>query len=474
MKTLANKQVYIAPYSPMSMQLAKDIDANVVGYIDKSAKAENVYKIENIKEYEYILIYSPNHYKAIYSDYIKAKIPKSKIILVSKDKSGYHYYSNKFLFALKERVKNIKLSMSQSLCSIKSIKKDDRVLLVSPDFIDINSKYLFLYMLDKELDVYIATDNKSHYDEYKKISNKVLLYPSIEYYYIASTSKIKVIERIITSDIIKSTLASSYILQLWHGIALKRLNNMNSGLDIDCVVSTSKWASENNFSKFFDTKMFLESGYPRCDVFARELTDRDYLMTDSDTLEYINQNRDKKVVVYMPTYRENSFASSPLDFEKLNEYCKANDIIFIVKMHPFELLEYFDTLQEVRLSNVIFYKAGCDIYPLLKSSDMLVTDYSSIYFDYLLANKPIVYFVYDIDEYIGSRGKFMLDFDEYSAGDRAYSLQELFDMMSKNLCTDEYRAKRERLRDILFDNHQLASESIYNHLRSISLRRLDI
>jgi CDP-glycerol glycerophosphotransferase (TagB/SpsB family) len=166
----------------------------------------------------------------------------------------------------------------------------------------------------------------------------------------------------------------------------------------------------------------------------------------------------------MPTYRENSFKSSPLDFEKLNSFCKEQSIIFIVKMHPFELLGLFDTISEIKLSNIIFYKAGCDIYPLLKSSDMLITDYSSIYFDYLLADKPIVYFVYDMAEYIASRGEFMLDFDEFTAGDRADTLEKLFEMITKNLSTDSYKSKRERLKNIFFDNNSLASQSIYNHL----------
>jgi uncharacterized protein YegL len=67
-------------------------------------------------------------------------------------------------------------------------------------------------------------------------------------------------------------------------------------------------------------------------------------------------------------------------------------------------------------------------------------------------------------EYIASRGEFMLDFDEFTAGDRADTLEKLFEMITKNLSTDSYKSKRERLRNIFFDNNSLASQSIYNHL----------
>jgi CDP-glycerol glycerophosphotransferase (TagB/SpsB family) len=468
MKTLVKKSIYIAPYSPMSIALAKDLkDTHILGYIDRSANGDDIYRLDNVKgEYDYILIYSPNHYKAIYDEYIKHGIPSSKIILIDKDNHGYKLYKSKLSFVLKETYKNFLEKSVESICSL-NIKKQDKILIVSNDFVDINSKYLFLYLLEQKADVYIATDNIDHYNLYKAISNRVILYPSLKYLYIASTSKVKVIERIITSSLIKKSLTHSHILQLWHGIALKRLNNMNGGLDLDTVVSTSSWATKHNFSHFFETNYFLESGYPRCDVFLRELSSRDYIMCDDEVLEFVENNKDKKLVIYMPTYRENSFASSPLDFEALNEFCKQKDIIFIVKMHPFELLQYFDTLKETRLSNLIFYKAGFDIYPLLKDSDILITDYSSIYFDYLLVDKPIVYFVYDKEEYISSRGKFMLDFDEYTAGDMAYTLSDLFDMIEKNLSSDEYKDKRESLKHKLFDTEELACIRIEKYLSTL-------
>lgn len=463
MKTLTNKKVYIAPYSPMSINLAKDI-GNIQGYIDKNATGENIYRLNDIQEYDYILIYSPNHYKAIYNEYIASGIKKSKIIIVSKD-NRYHLHKNKLLFFVKERLKEYAEKTITYLSSQKSLKKNI-VLFVSTDFIDMNIKYLFLYLIQKDIKTYLATSNKEHYKEFQRVSNNIVYYPSLKYFYLAIVSKIKILDRIIVSSIVKKSLSNSYIIQLWHGIAIKRLNNMNGGLKLDCVISTSQWATQNNFSKFFDADYFLESGYPRCDIFFRDLVAQDFLMIDEDTMHYINQNKDKKLVIYMPTFRENSFASNPINFDDLNKFCEQNNIIFIAKMHPFDMLKYFDTLKEVKLSNVVFYKAGCDIYPLLKSSDLLISDYSSIYFDYLLTNKPIIHFVYDKDEYVSIRGDFMFDFDEFLAGDIATDFDSLKTSIIQNLSQDNHITKRENLKRLLFDNHTIASEIIYNHINT--------
>jgi CDP-glycerol glycerophosphotransferase (TagB/SpsB family) len=465
MKTLTNKKIFIAPYSPISKALASEFcESNVLGFIDRNEEGENIYKIDDIRYYDYIFIYSPNHYKAIYDEYISKGVDKSKIVIVTKGKDDYIFNQNKSIFFIKESLKDYSKKTIQSL-SQKDYLKKDRVLLVAPDFVDLNIKYLFLYMIQKEIDVYLATDNKQHYEIFKKISNRVLLYPSLEYFRVAITSKIKVIDRIVTNDVIKTSLSGSFLLQLWHGIALKRLNNMNSGLHLNGVVSTSKWATENNFSKFLISDEYIESGYPRCDVFKRELDPYDYTLTDKDTNTYIYRNKENKVVVYMPTFRENSFEKSPLDFEKLNDFCIENSLIFVVKMHPFDLLKYFDTLKEVKLSNVIFYKAGYDIYPLLKRCDILVSDYSSVYFDFLLANKPIIHFVYDKEEYVDARGEFMLDFDEFVAGDLALNYDELLSSILNNLKEDKYIQKREKLKELLYDNNSLACERLYSYIK---------
>jgi CDP-glycerol glycerophosphotransferase (TagB/SpsB family) len=211
----------------------------------------------------------------------------------------------------------------------------------------------------------------------------------------------------------------------------------------------------------------MHCGYPRNDVLRYD--DVEIINTDEKLLEEMKNNSTIKYVVYMPTWRPLGFEKNPIDYIELNEFGKKHNIKFIIKMHPFVAEAIQDDLnlhQPIKdYTNLCIFASHKDIYPILKHSHMLVSDYSSVYFDYLFVDKPILFFPYDYEEWKESANGVMLDYFEYSPGDKAYNFEELKEMILKNLEIDEYKQDRYVILDKMFENkNEKSSKLIANKL----------
>src|SRR5699024_8960112 len=102
----------------------------------------------------------------------------------------------------------------------------------------------------------------------------------------------------------------------------------------------------------------------------------------------------KNTYIYVPTWRkaQNRFIPPPeLEWEKINTQIKKNQSLLLVKLHPYT--EACKEKDNNNLSNIIFLESDIDIYEILPQTDTLITDYSSVYFDYiLLKSKKIILF----------------------------------------------------------------------------------
>lgn len=155
------------------------------------------------------------------------------------------------------------------------------------------------------------------------------------------------------------------------------------------------------------------AGLPRNDIFFQPV---------GNEFEKISNRKFSKKFIWMPTFRqfkylvngqerndsENSYflglpiISSASELQELNEYLKKNDSCLIIKFHPGAKLELEECYE---YENIFFVKPDeikykdLDVYGLFKETDMLISDYSSVVFDYMLLNKPIGYIIDDIDGY---------------------------------------------------------------------------
>ena len=233
---------------------------------------------------------------------------------------------------------------------------------------------------------------------------------------------------------LKKNEKTKYI-QTWHGTPLKKLGldmeylNMSGNKDIeryhdDFKKNSAAWQyliSQNSFSSEIFKRAFafngemLEIGYPRNDILVNN-NNKEYV---DDIKTKFNIPKDKKVILYAPTWRDNEYYGSgeykfatAMDFDEMKESL-SDDHVLIVKYHylvkdPIDWKKYGDFIIEC--------DANWDIQELYLASDILITDYSSVMFDYAILRRPILFFTYDLEFYKDSLRDFYFDMFEEVPG----------------------------------------------------------
>ncbi len=244
---------------------------------------------------------------------------------------------------------------------------------------------------------------------------------------------------------------------LSHGNPIKSVKNYYFAPEgIDYALSTSdKMKRIVSYEFNIDIKKIFVAGFPRNDVFSLpSINIRDRLKIDF-----------KKIVVWFPTYRQKSTGSIDLPGSSLplihdtknavtlNEIAKNENVLIILKPH---FAQDVSKLSNISLSNIMmiddYYLEMNRIssYELLAASDGLLTDYSSVYFDYTLSDKPIGVIWEDIDTYRENPG-FALDLDYYLKGAvKIYNLDQLCSFI-RNVSNDidDLQAERREIRDVV-------------------------
>ena len=320
-----------------------------------------------------------------------------------------------------------------------------------------NAKALFEYCSDhnKENQFIWITGSRKVYNALKSKGYRAELRWSLRGIYYGLTARYYFYNLYI-NDINFYTSGNTIAVNLWHGIPLKKIEFdikqgaqsriFNSKLSPiyhffkpfifkkpDYVLSTSAITS-NIFASAFriPVNRCLELGYPRCDVFYK------------NTLPVNTENQ--KTIIYMPTWRndDTNFLDEAFpDFETLNSTLQKNDLRLYIKLHP-----NTETVNQ-EYTNIFFINPHTDIYDFLPNSDLLITDYSSIYFDYLLLDKEIVFYPFDYEKYINTDREFYFDYDALTPGETVYKFKHLIQVLN-NLENLNYNKARKELRDTLW------------------------
>lgn len=243
-----------------------------------------------------------------------------------------------------------------------------------------------------------------------------------DYYKYLATSKY-LINNISFS--LKEKRKGAIYLQTTHGTPLKYMgidikNKSSKIVKGEIVKEPKNWnylIASNQYAHDIFKRAFrfknkiLDTGYPANDVFYNENKENKV----KKIKKLLNITSNKKIILYAPTFRdikkniegEHCF-EIPLNLNKLYE--KFNDeYIILLRLHYLisDNIELDDKLKNFTI-NVSDYD---DIHELLLIADMLITDYSSVFFDYAHSKKPILFFIPDFDEYKSTRGIY-LDIDK--------------------------------------------------------------
>ena len=158
--------------------------------------------------------------------------------------------------------------------------------------------------------------------------------------------------------------------------------------------------------------------------------------------EAFPQTRGRMAILFAPTFRGNGAKSATyptelLDYEALHALCVEKDAVCIIRLHPFvrDPLEIPEHLQDRIIDGS---SSTIDVNDLLFAVDLLVTDYSSIVFEFSTQDRPMLFFAYDLDEYIASRD-FYVDYRAFVPGRIVRTFDEMLDAIRR----DDY--EREKL-----------------------------
>lgn len=287
-----------------------------------------------------------------------------------------------------------------------------------------------------------------------------------------------------TNEQLWALLSEAVSIQLWHGIPLKAIgfpeiqSTVNMTPDkaehltfaysgYNSVISTSPFFTEHAFARAFKADEFVESGYPRNDVLLRRPGKYDMINADSElymTMVKFRKNGGK-VIFFMPTFRDTGggpFEDGAIDLARLSRFCQQNGILFICKFHP-----YLSIANVEMPPNIVLMDPKSDAYPLLNLCDVLLTDYSSIYFDFLLLDRPIIFYAYDLDDYISKNRELLFDFEEMTPGKTVKNENDLFTAFDTIVLKgeDAYSERRNKLKKLSFTYQDgKSSERLAKHI----------
>lgn len=205
----------------------------------------------------------------------------------------------------------------------------------------------------------------------------------------------------------------------------------------DICLVTSRMQAETFFAPMFNIPLdnCLYGSYPRNRLLMsskKEIMERACKYEPKVTSSFIDMiERYDKIYIYMPTWRnggEDFINLSGIDFRQLNEALKKRNELFILKLHPLTKIDLFSI---ECLSNVITFDPSIDIYYISPFTDCLITDYSSIYSDYLLMNKEVILYVFDLEDYQNTNC--LADYDKYYLGTRARNFGELLNLIENRV-----------------------------------------
>lgn len=257
-------------------------------------------------------------------------------------------------------------------------------------------------------------------------------------------------------------------------------------VDTLCVLSQMDLILWRSFTEIHPNKV-LVSGTPRTDTLLKS--------NGRKNLEKILKLnlKNKKIIFNMPTFHTHEgsgrvngdsslddFIKIPnFDYKKFDDFLQENNYICILKVHHAEqsIISKKNKLTNFKniyaISNLDLRKHNLDLYEVLNSGDLLITDYSSVYADFLFMNKPILFTNYDIDEYRNNRGIALEPYDFWTAGPKVKDQNSLQIELLKSL-TDKtyYLNKRAELKSVFFKYDDAnSSQRIWEHINIISNKK---
>lgn len=288
-------------------------------------------------------------------------------------------------------------------------------------------------------------------------------------------------------------------INTWHGIPLKSLgfdmpdgkiaisNSLRNFIQADYLISANKFLTHIYNTAFKMENIYngkiIEEGYPRLDLLKKISEEDIYNKLRSFG---VNIERDKKIILYAPTWRGKTYANVDTNVDcyfefkaGLEKLIDISEYQILIKVH-----QRVYQLAKDNLTEAFFIPATIDANEILSITDILISDFSSIYFDFLSTRKPILFFIPDAQDYKKDRG-FYSDLGDLP-GPHTDAISELADWINSidNVCKtykDKYDKTHswstvseagtisQKIIDIVFNGNESTYKVIKNESQKIKL-----
>lgn len=347
-----------------------------------------------------------------------------------------------------------------------------------------NSRAIYEYILEnnKEIEiVWVVRDP----DKYKDMPCKVVRRNSIKGCWTVLRSQVAIFNQGYVDFCTFNIIGGAYSVQLWHGVAWKkigidgwdepkRLKDKIYRKAFKMVARYSLFiAPADNYAEVLKSAFnapedrIIKVGQPRNDILFNE---ENNISLHNELLDELNiSDKNTKIVLYMPTFRDKkqkilSFFDGT-HFDRANQLAKVNNCIIIEKSH----FKDSQRKEEDSLSTEgIYALPNYDAMKLLGAADILITDYSSCFFDFVVKDKPIIYYLYDYEYYKNKDRGLYYEYSDIAGGTVAFDDNELFKAIEDNLTNPELeKDKREKLfREYVTYESSENSKKIVNRIKS--------
>ncbi|PXW92028.1 CDP-glycerol glycerophosphotransferase (TagB/SpsB family) [Streptohalobacillus salinus] len=372
-----------------------------------------------------------DNYFAVFVDRLKAQL-----LIEARPKKDYEKTIGK--------MKNIAAKLLAMIASVSGFKKN--IWVISENLGEVaqdNGYAFFKYCMNKpnnKLVYYVTKKDNKNMDKLLEHKKNLIYYDTFMHYFYYHLSRFLVV-----AHGIRDTSPSFYhnkirfntkdIIYLQHGIiAMKKLgfNSKSYNNRIQKFVVSSTHEKRILINKMnFNEEQIMVTGLSRFD----DLIDTSHQL-------------DKKQIFVMPTWRE-WILNNEVDFigsdffkhykalltnEKLKKVLREENIVLKFYPHIEIQRNYIELFEDFASDHIKIIKSGEeDIKSLIMDSSLMITDYSSVCFDFNYLEKPTIFYHFDLNEYLSHRGAFV-DLTQDLVGEVAYKSNELVDLIEKSVC----------------------------------------
>lgn len=245
------------------------------------------------------------------------------------------------------------------------------------------------------------------------------------------------------------TSAGAVLVNLWHGTPLKKIEYDIKKLPLYSYFKGANWfikilmpekhikctliLSPSDFVYNYSFKSAFRVFDPKCVIIADPPRISNLIERANNKTSANDSSGEKKskIFLYAPTWRDDRsdfIKLSGMDFNELNTFLSSNNALLYLRLHPNTKLD----INITEFKNIAVIDSNQPVEDNMLDSDYLITDYSSIYFDYLYLDRPIIFYPFDLHEYMTARDLY-LKYEDVTPGAKVFTQKELMSEMKKLL-----------------------------------------